>query len=1083
MSKFKGECYKMLKKLIAVLSSVVTVITIPCSMNCNLKSYAEENEDYYFNLIDEDNDGTYDYAEIEYCNRYLVEAVIPSEVEGVPVTRISEEAFCRCPYLESVNIPDSVQVISDYAFESCFNLRTVVMPDVQLGTEVFANTPYQENTDLSKISFDLTEFENGSLSKLDSQFYAYDSAMNIQHQIFNSKQNGIYYVSNKAIYFLSLTDGTYKNVCSFGINTDCFKAYLEAKNITSDEYANTSFSYSENVYCDNSKAYLFGCFSTMDYNTYQETSTPVVIVYDFDTMSYEKTIFPDDTMNSCEAIGADSKQNIYISHFDYYTNENYISVFSAEGNLICSMQIPYGINEFYAFDKNTGNFYFNMDNSVYAGRYFNNSVTLADSCITNVNSYYNNDAKKPVELIDDKYLCIDSSYIDSEETGCSIQSGLLVFDSDNITVDRSVVKGEFEREYPTITEEGYSYQDLSSLIGTRAVSHEKNLIISDKLNRLTEYEPDGTPVISHAVTHPVFSIDKFSDGIYVYQKDSENNYYIQKLNWTYDETMGIDKSFLNLTQGNSSYLKPVDDESTTDYYTWSSSNPNVATVDSEGEVYGWNAGEAVITIENAYGLAVEAIVTVTESVLSSAVIYNTNGQVAYTDSHDYVWNWQAPCLNYLHENEDGSITKLDLRYDWDNSEQYVLIENYNGETLTSTKKIKTELDYFGGAFFGEKYNFLLLGQSNPEESDSVEVVRIIKYTKDWKKIEHASVYGADTSIPFDAGSPSMTEHNGYLYIHMSHEMYQSSDGLNHQSNMSITLDQEYMQAEVGNYNYTSHSFNQFIQTDGEYIYTVDHGDAYPRAIEVSKQPVADSEETEYGYYDYTTIRPFEFYGESGDNYTGAELGGFEIGKNNCIIAFNTVKQDGSNSGQLNVKLAITDKNMTSSKIIDITNHAEGSDMYVSNPQLVKISSQAFLLMWEEQSYGSSSYVNMVTIDENGKMLSDIVKSYALRVSDCQPVFCSDGYVRWYVAEESSPVIYAVNPYKIESLFSESSKNGKKGDVNIDGKINVRDCALIASALAKSSVDMLAGNGDYNGDNKINVRDAAAIASDLAKGKL
>lgn len=56
-----------------------------------------------------------------------------------------------------------------------------------------------------------------------------------------------------------------------------------------------------------------------------------------------------------------------------------------------------------------------------------------------------------------------------------------------------------------------------------------------------------------------------------------------------------------------------------------------------------------------------------------------------------------------------------------------------------------------------------------------------------------------------------------------------------------------------------------------------------------------------------------------------------------------------------------------------------------------------------------------------------------------------------------------------------------GDIDGDNKITVRDCAYIASKLAKG--EKLSDIADYNKDGKVNVRDAAAIARDLAKGKI
>lgn len=55
-----------------------------------------------------------------------------------------------------------------------------------------------------------------------------------------------------------------------------------------------------------------------------------------------------------------------------------------------------------------------------------------------------------------------------------------------------------------------------------------------------------------------------------------------------------------------------------------------------------------------------------------------------------------------------------------------------------------------------------------------------------------------------------------------------------------------------------------------------------------------------------------------------------------------------------------------------------------------------------------------------------------------------------------------------------------GDANLDGNLNVRDCAAIAGMLSKGSGDSLSANADFNEDGKINVRDAAAIAKCLAE---
>lgn len=55
-------------------------------------------------------------------------AVIPSQINGLPVTKIADGAFSECYSLTSIVIPESVTSIGDHAFAWCDDLRSIVMP-------------------------------------------------------------------------------------------------------------------------------------------------------------------------------------------------------------------------------------------------------------------------------------------------------------------------------------------------------------------------------------------------------------------------------------------------------------------------------------------------------------------------------------------------------------------------------------------------------------------------------------------------------------------------------------------------------------------------------------------------------------------------------------------------------------------------------------------------------------------------------------------------------------------------------------------------------------------------------------------
>ena len=388
----------------------------------------------------------------------------------------------------------------------------------------------------------------------------------------------------------------------------------------------------------------------------------------------------------------------------------------------------------------------------------------------------------------------------------------------------------------------------------------------------------------------------------------------------------------------------------------------------------------------------------------NSMVVESNGTPSdnCSDQNYLYGNWSSPMKSHVYQNEDETLVRVE------SIDSYVLIETYtkNGQTVLSKKTVDKELDIFGGCFIGEKYNFLVFGQENPGNSEDCEVVRVVKYTKNWTKMDDCRIAGVNTTIPFAAGSLRMAEDDGKLYIHTCHQMYSG-----HQANMTFKVDQDTMNLDDSmhdvvwfSYGYISHSFNQFIETDGTYIFRVDHGDAYNRGISISKFHKDNS--SMKGSY----TLPVAFAGEIGDNYTGAAVGGFELGENNCIISYSFVDYYSSYTNR-NIKVSITDKSFNSTKIVDITNYTEEDNIDCLTPQLIKINNNLFLILWEERDAQGNFTTSAATIDENGNILS-ISCNKAIRLSDCQPILCNDQKVRWYTTCNSSPIWYTIDPYNL-----------------------------------------------------------------------
>lgn len=401
-------------------------------------------------------------------------------------------------------------------------------------------------------------------------------------------------------------------------------------------------------------------------------------------------------------------------------------------------------------------------------------------------------------------------------------------------------------------------------------------------------------------------------------------------------------------------------------------------------------------------------------VLAAATFVTAGAVLLPTTSNNvgkqkYSWNWSQPVTSYLYHNGNG-LTRVECIDD------HVLVEAYDNEfNVTSSRSLDMDLPLWGGFYAGKEYNFMITGQKNPQESDSVEVIRVVKYDKDWNRLEQAGLFGGNTYIPFDAGSLRCTEDDGLLYIHTCHEMYKTSDGLHHQANLTMIVDENAM--EVSNafygissagssFGYTSHSFNQFILTDAEgNIVTLDHGDAYPRAISLMR---FDGEGKKNGS-NGKMVMIRKFPGEIGDNHTGAEIGGFSEITSGYVTAYRYITGSGNNT-EKKILFAYVPKDLSAAKEVEIST---GEDVFT--PMLAPASLDGGYILWNTEdpnTLQASDSLSYAAYNADGKVSS--VKEGKGLLSDCQPIPYQDGVI-WYATKGTGPVFYILNDSGLKEI--------------------------------------------------------------------
>ena len=816
-----------------------------------------------------------------------------------------------------------------------------------------------------------------------------------------ASKNGMYYYNNKVIYFYSVANNTFRKIYDYndkGRNKDTvICVYADAEKgkfyIVWLDSSNRNKKY---YYLDEFDVKSEKFVSTKDISSFVGSNN----------LSYP------------ESIGVDSQNRYYLAVYDSNQDKYIINLISADMKLLSSAVAGDAVYKFSGFDKTNGNFYFEgYTDWIYWG-YSHDTQSLKCGNVKNnkisISNYY-------VDILYQQY------YTPHYDNAVMLTNGDCVWTSTMSGAVRVLDSAKFDiadkdSSLPlklSVSRSGYEIDDrYADSIGTRTVYNAATgdylMYVND--NTIAELDSEGNKKSTFKTAYPVFAMYNYGDSVLVIEKDTDENFYVENLKWAYPTKITLSKTSATIKVGESLSLKATSDSVLDISFTWSSNNNSVASVTKDGKVYGNKAGSATITVKSKNGITAACKVTVQNKANNpdSGEVKQNGASSNNISANDY-YTWSSVVKSNLTENSDKTLTRVE------STSKGVLVEKYsaNGKTLISKSTIKNELPIYGGYFSGKNNNYIVFGKNNKGEKDSAEIVRIVKYSKSWSRVSDCKIYGSNTFEPFEAGSLRMIELDGKLYVYTCHTMYADSNKLNHQANMLFTVDESTMKTtdsmyEVSNLQdgYVSHSFNQFIKTDGTYIYRVDHSESNNMIMSGQYLTVNGITLSRYNKNSSSTnvavTIPLKFDIHSG-NYTGASIGGFEVGSGNCLIAY--TKDISSSCKSRNAYISVTDKYFNKTNNVALTNYKSGTKVSCRTPQLVKINENLFLVMWEEYNSSTKKVTTKAkTIDSSANTVASA--TLPVRLSDCQPVMCSDGTVKWYVSDNSSPKLYSINPYDL-----------------------------------------------------------------------
>lgn len=366
-----------------------------------------------------------------------------------------------------------------------------------------------------------------------------------------------------------------------------------------------------------------------------------------------------------------------------------------------------------------------------------------------------------------------------------------------------------------------------------------------------------------------------------------------------------------------------------------------------------------------------------------------------------------------------------MRVFYDNKK--INIEYYDNKfNITKKKSIAMELPVWGGFYAGDNDYYVVEGKHNTAQKNDAEVVRVIKYNKNWKKIGAAKItgntklFGGEVGYIFDVGCVEMTEYNGNLYIVTAHDGYVDSQyGQGHQGFLMIKVNQKNMKGEIV-LSDLWHSFAQYIKNKGSVLYVLEQSEG-DRCTQLSKIDANNLKKQSIEVLGYgglhTSAWAIPCY---------ASVDGMALSKDNVLCLGTSIDQSKydkiKSDTPHNIYITVTPTSNfseKSTKVKWITKYKGGGKSFLGT-KITRVNDNRFMVSWEEYDTSqkasnydtlSTSILHYVFIDGKGNVISKEYKA-AAPISECQPI-----------VKNSNIVFYASNANMV-NFYSINAKTGK-----------------------------------------------------------